>query len=130
MRFISPKNYHDSLGKKRTIELTEIINNFITDRLLKELNLIKVRSPLIYSQSSGLSDNFLNILGTVDFLIDDVKNEKYEVVRSATKWKRQMISDLELSIGEGILTEATGIKAPMKNSQIYILFRLTNGIGN
>ena len=67
-----------------TISSIEGTRKYFEKQLEKNLNLIKVKSPLFVKSDSGLQDNLTGIEKSISFVKD---NEKYEIVHSLAKWK-------------------------------------------
>lgn len=73
----------------------------------KNLNLLKVSSPLFLDQKIGLNDHLTGDGQPVSF---QYKKNQFEIIQSLAKWKRQEIKNLEFSIGEGLWTNMKAIR--------------------
>ena len=122
MNFNFPESYHSVLDKRKTVELVQAIIDFYGQAFSEKLNLQKVKAPLIYRASSGLSDNLREKIATVRFDFDDFNGEQLEVVRAVTKWKRLFLKDAGFKHGEGIYTEAVGVRPDEELSNIHSIY--------
>ena len=64
-------------------------------KLKKRLGLTKVGSPLFVKKSSGLQDDLSGKEEAVSFIKED---EKFEIVHSLAKWKREALGKYEFPI--------------------------------
>ena len=120
MRLFFPEKYNSHLSAVQTLEMVELINRFFSDKLAEKLNLSKVPGPLVISQGSGISDNLDNYANPVFFeAANTFKNNKLEIVRSVTKWKRAFLADLKFETGTGIYSEIAGIRPDEEISNLH-----------
>ncbi|MEE9448714.1 MAG: aspartate--ammonia ligase [Ignavibacteriaceae bacterium] len=112
---ILPSDYEPLLNNKETqIALFEV-KKYIEENLAKELNLIRVESPLIVDRDSGMND-YLDRDGSrtpIDFHIsnDYEKNAvDAQVVQAATKWKRWALKQFGMGMGEGLFTDMRAVR--------------------
>jgi aspartate--ammonia ligase len=112
---ILPSDYEPLLNNKETqIALFEV-KKYIEENLAKELNLIRVESPLIVDRDSGMND-YLDRDGSrtpIDFHIsnDYEKNAvDAQVVQAATKWKRWALKQFGMEMGEGLFTDMRAVR--------------------
>jgi aspartate--ammonia ligase len=110
-----PTDYKPLLNPKETqIALFEA-KKYIEEGLCKELNLIRVESPLIIDRDSGMNDN-LDRDGSrtpVDFYVknDYEKNPVHaQVVQAATKWKRWALQQFGMDLYEGLYTDMRAVR--------------------
>ncbi len=110
-----PSDYEPLLSKKDTQKAITAIKHYIEENLCKELNLIRVESPLIVDVKSGVND-YLDRDGSrtpIDFHIsnDYGKNPiDAQVVQAATKWKRVALAQFGMDVGEGIYTDMRAVR--------------------
>jgi aspartate--ammonia ligase len=109
-----PGDYKPLLNPKETqIALFEL-KKYIEENLGKELNLIRVESPLIVDRDSGMND-YLDRDGSrtpIDFTcgLGLDKRIDAQVVQAATKWKRWALKQFGLDIGEGLFTDMRAVR--------------------
>ena len=85
----------------------------------KRLSLIKVQSPLFVRVQSGLQDELNGVEKAVSFIKD---GEKFEVVHSLAKWKRDALGKYQFKEGMGILTDMKAIRKDETVDEIHSLF--------
>ncbi|UCH64424.1 MAG: aspartate--ammonia ligase [Ignavibacterium sp.] len=112
---ILPTDYTPILNPKETqIALFEV-KKYIEENLAKELNLIRVESPLIVDRDSGMND-YLDRDGSrtpIDFHINNDYNKnpvEAQVVQAATKWKRWALKQFGMEVGEGLFTDMRAVR--------------------
>ncbi len=112
---ILPTDYKSLLTPKETqIAITEV-KNYIEEGLCRELNLIRVESPLIVDAESGIND-FLDRDGSrtpIEFYIKNDHEQNpitAQVVQAATKWKRMALKQFNMKIGEGLYTDMRAVR--------------------
>jgi aspartate--ammonia ligase len=109
-----PADYKPLLNPKETqIALFEA-KKYIEENLGKELNLIRVESPLIVDRDSGMND-YLDRDGSrtpIDFTcgLGLDKRIDAQVVQAATKWKRWALKQFGLEVGEGLFTDMRAVR--------------------
>jgi len=109
-----PTDYKPLLSPKETqIALFEA-KKYIEENLSKELNLIRVESPLIVDRDSGMND-YLDRDGSrtpIDFTcgLGLEKRIDAQVVQAATKWKRWALKQFGLEVGEGLFTDMRAVR--------------------
>jgi aspartate--ammonia ligase len=110
-----PTDYKPLLNPKETqIALFEA-KKYIEEGLCKELNLIRVESPLIIDRDSGMND-YLDRDGSrtpIDFYVknDYEKNPVHaQVVQAATKWKRWALQQFGMDLYEGLYTDMRAVR--------------------
>lgn len=79
------------------------IKNQILNELCENLNLYYIDAPIFLEIGTGLQDN---LSGTET----SIKFKSYEIPHSLAKWKRKTLYELELSPGQGILTDMKAIR--------------------
>jgi aspartate--ammonia ligase len=111
---VLPGDYNSILSRKETqIALAEI-KKTIEEGLCRELNLIRVESPLIMDRDSGMND-YLDRDGSrtpIDFQCGLGLEKKIDaqIVQAATKWKRFALKQFEMNVGEGIYTDMRAVR--------------------
>lgn len=111
---ILPANYKSTLTRKETqIALAEV-KKTMEEGLCRELNLIRVESPLIMDRDSGMND-YLDRDGSrtpIDFQCGLGLEKKIDaqVVQAATKWKRFALKQFGLDLYEGLYTDMRAVR--------------------
>lgn len=88
MNLITPENYEPVLSVMQTQEAIKYIRDTFQREFGKELGLLRISAPLFVTKSSGLNDNLNGIERPVSFDIQELPDERVEVVQSLAKWKR------------------------------------------
>ena len=101
------------------LQLIEEVKKCFEKQLESRLSLIKVPSPLFVKSSSGLQDELSGKEKSVFFIKDD---EKFEIVHSLAKWKREALGHYEIKPHEGIYTEMKAIRKDEEIDSIHSLF--------
>ena len=91
---------------ERLIMIDEIKSIFEKE-LTARLDLIKIPCPLFVKSSSGLQDELSGIEKSVSFMKD---GEKFEIVHSLAKWKREVLGKYDFKPYKGILTRMKAIR--------------------
>ena len=92
MNLITPENYEPVLPVMQTQEAIKYIRDTFQREFGKELGLLRISAPLFVTKSSGLNDNLNGIERPVSFDIQELHDERIEVVQSLAKWKRTSLS--------------------------------------
>lgn len=107
---------------KRGIE-TEIAIDFVKTSFSRvfsqKLNLYKVSSPLAIEDSTGINDDLNGTEKAVSFRIKDIPNIRGVIVQSLAKWKRLRLMELELEVGEGIITDMKALRPDEHLSSVH-----------
>lgn len=95
------------LSYLETIVAIDQIKKFFERQLESRLSLIKVQSPLFVKLDSGLQDTLTGIEKAVSFMKG---REKFEIVHSLAKWKRDALGRYEFPIYTGLYTDMKAIR--------------------
>ena len=76
------------LSYLETLEMIDEIKKYFEKQLEERLSLIKVQSPLFVRSDTGLQDDLSGVEKGISFIKD---KEKYEIVHSLAKWKRDSL---------------------------------------
>ncbi|UIR57929.1 aspartate--ammonia ligase [Sphingobacterium sp. SRCM116780] len=111
---------------KRTLLKTEVAISFVKDtfaqQLRNNLGLIPISSPLVVLDSTGINDDLNGIERPVAFPIKSLQDRKAVVVHSLAKWKRLRLKELELEIGEGVLTDMRALRPDEDYTPIHSIY--------
>jgi aspartate--ammonia ligase len=112
---ILPTDYTSLLNPKETQNAVTAVKQYIEEHLCKELNLIRVESPLIVDVESGVND-YLDRDGSRTPIQFHIKNDydqhpiDAQVVQAATKWKRMALKQFGFNVGEGLYTDMRAVR--------------------
>jgi len=90
--------------------------------LQHNLNLIPVSGPLVVLDGTGINDDLNSIERPVKFPIKSLNDQKAVVVHSLAKWKRIRLKELELEVGEGIITDMRALRPDEDYSPIHSIY--------
>lgn len=122
MRFIKPENYHSVLDVQKTQEAIKYIRDTFQSEFGKELNLSRISAPLFLTKSSGLNDDLNGIERPVAFDVQEVKEERFEVVQSLAKWKRFALKKYGFKTGEGLYTNMNAIRRDEQLDNLHSIY--------
>lgn len=95
------------------------IKDYFEKQLEEKLDLMKVQSPLFVRSSSGLQDDLNGIEKSICFIKGD---EKFEIVHSLAKWKRDALGRYKFPIHKGLYTDMKAIRKDEIVDDIHSLF--------
>ena len=104
------------LSYLETLKLIEETKKCFEHQLEIRLSLIKVPSPLFVKTSSGLQDELSGKEKSVSFTKGD---EKFEIVHSLAKWKREALGRYGIELHHGIFTEMKAIRKDEDVDQLH-----------
>lgn len=107
------------LSYLETIKMIDEIKKTFESQLEKRLGLIKVGSPLFVKKSSGLQDDLSGKEEAVGFTKDD---EKFEIVHSLAKWKREALGRYEFPVHTGLYTDMKAIRKDEEVDSTHSLY--------
>ncbi len=100
--------------KKQELLQTEsaitLVKETFSKELAQQLKLIKVSSPLVVLDGTGINDDLNGTERPVSFPIKALDEQKGVVVHSLAKWKRWRLAELGIPEGTGILTDMRAIR--------------------
>ncbi|MBS7333983.1 MAG: aspartate--ammonia ligase [Weeksellaceae bacterium] len=110
----------------RALLLREQAISFVKQEFAKglqqNLNLIPVSGPLVVLDGTGINDDLNSIERPVKFPIKSLDDQKAVVVHSLAKWKRIRLKELELEVGEGIITDMKALRPDEDYSPIHSIY--------
>ena len=110
--------------KKKLTYLEKIImigeiKKYFESQLESRLDLIKVQAPLFVKTSSGLQDGLSGVEKSVSFTKG---KEKFEIVHSLAKWKREALGKYEFPLHKGLYTDMKAIRKDETVDEIHSLY--------
>jgi len=97
----------DALEKEEAIG---IIKSTFEENLKKNVNLVRVTSPLFLTKRSGFNDNLNGVERPATFVPRDYPDVKLEVPFSLAKWKRWALSYYNIPPQKGIVADFRGLR--------------------
>ena len=107
------------LSYLETIKAIDEIKKHFERQLETRLSLTKVESPLFVKSDSGLQDNLTGVEKGVSFRNGE---EKFEIVHSLAKWKRDALGRYEFPIHTGLYTDMKAIRKDEIVDDIHSLY--------
>ena len=95
------------------------IKKYFESQLESRLDLIKVQAPLFVKTSSGLQDGLSGVEKSVSFTKG---KEKFEIVHSLAKWKREALGKYEFPTYKGLYTDMKAIRKDEIVDEIHSLY--------
>lgn len=107
------------LSYLETIKMIDEIKKTFESQLEKRLGLTKVGSPLFVKKASGLQDDLSGKEEAVSFTKDE---EKFEIVHSLAKWKREALGKYKFPTYTGLYTDMKAIRKDEKVDAIHSIY--------
>lgn len=107
---IIPEDYFSPLSLYDTQVAIKTVKDFFQSVLAKQLNLLRVSSPLFVDPASGMNDNLNGFERPVSFGIKEQNERQAEIVQSLAKWKRYALKEYGFAHGEGLYTDMNAIR--------------------
>ena len=101
------------------IKAIDEIKKYFERQLEARLSLTKVQSPLFVKTDSGLQDALTGVEKGVSFTKD---KEKFEIVHSLAKWKRDALGRYEFPMHTGLYTDMKAIRKDEIVDDIHSMF--------
>ncbi|HAF27712.1 MAG TPA: aspartate--ammonia ligase [Bacteroidales bacterium] len=116
------KTQHMILDRIETEKALVELKDYFKKDLSMQLNLIEVSAPLFVASGTGINDDLNGIEKPISFLAKSYPDRKLEIVQSLAKWKRLKIGELNLPIGQGIITDMKALRPDEIISPIHSIF--------
>lgn len=107
------------LSYLETIKAIDEIKKYFERQLEARLSLTKVESPLFVKSDSGLQDALTGVEKGVSFT---KSKEKFEIVHSLAKWKRDALGRYEFPLHTGLYTDMKAIRKDEIVDDIHSMF--------
>ncbi len=118
----SELRYKTLLDRRETEKAIDIIKSTFPALLSKKLNLFKISCPLAITDGTGINDDLNGIERPVRFPVKNQQDAKAVVVQSLAKWQRWQLAELDVEIGEGIITDMRALRPDEDYSPIHSLY--------
>lgn len=122
MNFVIPEGYKPQLNIKETEIAIKDVKDFFERELAKQLNLIRVSSPLFVKPETGLNDNLSGVERPVAFGVKEQNDAPVEIVHSLAKWKRLALKKYGFSVGDGLYTDMNAIRRDEDTDNIHSIY--------
>ena len=122
MNLVIPKNYNPVLSVMETQQAIKYIRDTFQKEFGKEMNLLRISAPLFVTKSSGLNDNLNGIERPVSFDIQEIPDERIEVVQSLAKWKRYALKKYGFNVHEGLYTNMNAIRRDEQLDNLHSVY--------
>lgn len=122
MKFVIPEGYKSQLSVKDTEIAIKDVKDFFERELAKQLDLIRVSSPLFVKPESGLNDNLSGVERPVAFGVKEQNDAIVEIVHSLAKWKRLALKKYGFKVGEGLYTDMNAIRRDEDTDNIHSIY--------
>ena len=119
---IIPEDYFSPLSLDDTQVAIKTVKDFFQSVLAKQLNLLRVSSPLFVDPASGMNDNLNGIERPVSFGIKEQNERQAEIVQSLAKWKRYALKEYGFAHGEGLYTDMNAIRRDEATDNIHSIY--------
>lgn len=117
-----PKNYDPVLDVKTTQEAIKYIRDTFQKEFGKEMHLLRISAPLFVTKSSGLNDNLNGIERPVSFDVQEMPDQKMEVVQSLAKWKRYALKKYGFNVHEGLYANMNAIRRDEQLDNLHSIY--------
>ena len=107
------------LSYLETIKAIEEVKKYFEKQLEARLSLTKVQSPLFVKSDSGLQDALTGVEKGVSFMKG---KEKFEIVHSLAKWKRDALGRYGFPMHTGLYTDMKAIRTGEVVDDIHSLY--------
>ena len=107
------------LSYLETIEMIAEIKRIFESQLEARLGLTKVQCPIFIETSTGLQDGLTGVEKAVSFKKGE---EKFEIVHSLAKWKREALGKYGFKLHTGIYTDMKAIRKDEIVDDIHSLY--------
>ena len=122
MKTVIPDRYNPVLSVMETQQAIKYIRDTFQKEFGKEMNLLRISAPLFVTKSSGLNDNLNGIERPVSFDIQEIPDEKIEVVQSLAKWKRYALKKYGFHEHEGLYTNMNAIRRDEQLDNLHSVY--------
>ena len=95
------------LSYLETLKMIDEVKKIFESQIEKRLGLTKVGSPLFVKKKSGLQDDLSGKEEAVGFIKEE---EKFEIVHSLAKWKREALGRYGFPVHTGLYTDMKAIR--------------------
>lgn len=95
------------IAKQRQISF---VKSCFSRQLEQKLGLIEVQAPILSRAGDGTQDNLSGSEKAVQVRVKTLPDDRFEVVHSLAKWKRQALGQHDFAAGEGLYTHMKALR--------------------
>jgi aspartate--ammonia ligase len=106
----------------KTEKAITLVKETFSKEVSKQLNLVKISSPLVVMDGTGINDDLNGIERPVSFRVKSLNEQKAVVVHSLAKWKRVRLKELGIEAGKGILTDMRALRPDEDYSPLHSIY--------
>lgn len=106
----------------KTEEAIGFVKDAFARELSRQLNLVKVSSPIAVLDGTGINDDLNGIERPVHFPVKALAEQRAVVVHSLAKWKRLRLLELGIEPGKGLLTDMRALRPDEDYSPIHSIY--------
>lgn len=117
-----PEGYSTDLNLYDTQIGIKTVKDFFQKALSKQLNLLRVSSPLFVTPESGLNDNLNGVERPVAFGVKEQGDRMVEIVHSLAKWKRFALKSYGFEHGTGLYTDMNAIRRDEDTDNLHSIY--------
>jgi aspartate--ammonia ligase len=99
-----------AISMLQTEEMTDFIKSGFEKILARNLNIVKVSSPVIVLDGTGINDDLNGVEQPVSFPVKALNNQSVSIIQSLAKWKRIRLKYYQIEPGKGILTDMRALR--------------------
>lgn len=106
----------------KTESAISMVKEIFSSELMRQLNLVKVSSPLVVLEGTGVNDDLNGIERAVSFPVKALRQRKAVVVHSLAKWKRMRLAELGIESGAGLLTDMRALRPDEDYTPLHSIY--------
>lgn len=106
----------------KTEKAIAFVKESFSASLEKQLNLVKVSSPIAVMDGTGINDDLNGFERAVSFPVKAMQERRAVVVHSLAKWKRVRLMQTGAACGEGIITDMRALRPDEDFTSIHSLY--------
>ena len=106
----------------KTEKAISLVKDLFSQKLSSQLKLVKVSSPLVVLDGTGINDDLNGVERPVSFPIKALGEQEGVVVHSLAKWKRLRLKEFAIAAGEGILTDMRALRPDEDYTPLHSIY--------
>ena len=99
-----------------------LVKEAMVKELASELKLMRVSSPLVVLDGTGINDDLNGIERAVAFPIKAMAEKKAVVVHSLAKWKRLRLTELGIALDNGIIADMRALRPDEDYTPLHSIY--------
>ncbi len=106
----------------KTEEMIDFIKTRYEKALAQSLNIMKVSSPVVVLDGTGINDDLSGVEKPISFPIKSLDGQKVSIIQSLAKWKRMRLRYFHIEPGKGILTDMRALRPSENLTPIHSVY--------